>query len=452
MRIRAVYITIFAFIIVQIVNISQLQFSQGKWSSASSLSISVIFLITALLISFRFHARFFIAALGFSLLLVGGTFFSAISDHTGVNSALLPYLPLCILLSGFISGWRMTIATGALCIGLIGVLFFVSASAPTGFIFDPELFVTRNFQRAAQASLACLMTTAVTASLCHAVHGMFASNELSLERIRAAERKRTKFFSSLSHEIRTPLNGIMGMSGLLMKSDLTDAQRQYAQIVTECSDKLLGVMGNVMEMSQIDNERIVLKPNTFNIYELAQNLVEKHAPDLQKDPDLLVGLHIASQVPKLLFADQKRIEMVINHLLSNAVNFTEKGSVNLMLNGNNIDDHTFNLCVYVRDTGLGIKSEDIRHIYEPFHQLDNSLSRSHEGTGLGLSLCKEIIEFMGGQINVISEIGEGSTFYFELPLAIDKKSTIPKLVANNDRFSPEKQTKTSFGKRLKSNG
>jgi len=425
-RIRAIMVTLTTFIVIQLVNIYLMYKSYQGWTSDATIAVGAIIIISVLLFSYRYHRQFYIAALGVTLLLAGGVYFTAAMDYTGINSALLPFMPVCILLTGFISGWRTTIVSGLICFGLIVYLYYYSKSAPADSNYAYDVFAVRNFQRAVQISLACFMATLISASLSIAMHGLFYRDKESLEKIRQAERQRTAFFSSLSHEIRTPLNGIVGMSGLLMKTELSGQQRQYAQIVNDCSDNLMEVLSNVMEFSQVNNERIALNPEMFDVHKLVQDLVQKYASRKQHNDRVIIGLHIAPQVPRILFADAKRIKIVINHLLRNAVHFTVKGSVNVMLNGVLEDNDCFRLCVYVRDTGIGIKKQDLERIYEPFHQLDNSLSRNHEGSGLGLSLCKEIVEFMQGRLDVVSEYGIGSTFFFEMVLPIKDRRFLPR--------------------------
>jgi len=417
-RMRATYIIVLAFIIVQLINIGQLQFSYEYWTRDANIAVAAIGLMSLVLISYRYHSRFILAALAVMVLTVGGIGFSALENNTGINSALLPFLPVAIVIGGFISGWRMALGAGIVSIIFTIGLFLVSQTASGSNLYDPAMFGTQNFQRVSQVTLACVMVTLITASYSHAMHGLFQRNEDSLEKVRQAEKDRTEFFSALSHEIRTPLNGIVGMSGLLVRSELTSQQHQYAKIVNECSENLLDVMSNVMEISQLDNERIDLKPTIFDIYSLADDLAKELQPSIKENPEITFGMHITPAVPKYLHADHKRLRLIINHLLRNAVKFTKKGSVSLLIDGNKVQDNIFRLCVYVRDTGVGIEKANLDRIYDRFHQLDNSLSRKYEGSGLGLSICKEIVEFMGGNLNAVSEPGIGSTFYFDLTVPI----------------------------------
>ena len=417
-RMRAIYIIVLAFIIVQLINIGQMQYSYSDWTRDANISVSAIGFMSLVLISYRYHSKFIIAALAVMALTVAGIGFSALENNTGINSALLPFLPVCIVIGGFISGWRMALITGLASIAFATGLLFVSQNTGGSGIYETTLFGTQNFQRFSQVILACVMITLITASYSHAMHGLFQRDKDNLEKVRQAEKDRTEFFSALSHEIRTPLNGIVGMSGLLIRSELTSQQHQYAKIVNDCSENLLDVMSNVMEISQFDNDRIKLKPSIFDVHNMAVDLVEEHKASLDEKSDIALGVHIAPTVPKHLHADHKRLRMIMNHLLKNAVKFTKKGTVNLLLDGNLVQDNLFRLCVYVRDTGVGINKEDLGRIYDRFHQLDNSLSRKYEGSGLGLSICKEIVEFMGGNLNAVSEPGIGSTFYFDLAVPV----------------------------------
>ena len=414
-RIKATLVAGFALISVLLVDLVILRYLKAD-SAYGMTAICALIAVILLMFSYRFHKKFYVAGLGFTLIMSAMVYFGARIGETGIYTSFLPFLPLMIIVAGVISGWRMTLGSAAIASAVVALLVHQTMTQMGQGVLAAansyDIFINRTMQ----LGLSCLMATAIGASLSIFMHGLFKRDELSMEKVRHAERQRTAFLSSLSHEIRTPLNGIVGMTNLLGHTDLSARQKQYTEIVAKCSEDLLDVMGTVMEFSQINNERIVLAPELFDIHALAHELVKKYAARISKTDEVILGLHIADQVPQHLYADPKRIEMVLNHLLSNAVHFTPKGSINLLINGTHVDKEKFRLCVYVRDTGVGIKPADLAEIYRPFHQLDNRLKREHEGTGLGLSLCKEIIEYMNGKINVISEFGSGSTFYFEMDL------------------------------------
>ncbi len=437
-RIKALLVGAAALMGFQLINFAFLFYMLGpRWDYGAVIIVGFVSTL-CLLLSYRYHQKFYIAGIGFAVIMFGMIYFAANVTKAGVDSALLPLIPVTILMSGIISGWRMTLITG-----LLGLLFSLSLFYQTAmFTGDGTIVLAMTnpvyINKIVQLILGCVMASIIGASLSLAMHGLFTRDEQNIEKIRKAERQRTAFLSSLSHEIRTPLNGIIGMSGLMLKTELTGQQRQYADIVSKCSENLMEVMGTVMEFSQINNARIVLNPGVFDLHQLVHSLVKKYAASLAENSDVILGLHIAEEVPQYLEADAKRLELVINHLLRNAVHFTPEGSINLLVNGQTQADAKFRLCVFVRDTGVGIRQSELKDIYKPFHQLDNRLSREHEGTGLGLSLCKEIIEYMNGKLDVVSEFGAGSTFFFELTLPVissddvDIKSINPQLADAHD--------------------
>jgi len=310
-RIKAIVVVAMAFIATLAINFGWLLFALGPDQGYVGLLLLTAFLVLILVFSFRYHSNFYVAGLGFMLIISGLVYFGASQSNSGVDSALLPYLPLALLWSGFISGWRMSLFSGLIAAGVIALLVVQTAgSAPEGVVAA----ITANLSlmnKAVQLSAACLLATLISASLSVAMHGLFQRDEDSVDKIRTVERQRTAFLSSLSHEIRTPLNGIVGMSGLLRQTDLSLDQRRYADIVSQCSDNLLDVLGTVMEFSQINNDRISLSPEVFDIHKLAHDLVQKYASRMPDSSDVILGLHIADQVPQYLFADAKRIEVVM---------------------------------------------------------------------------------------------------------------------------------------------
>ncbi len=423
-RIKAIVLTACVVCAVQLIGlIVQTQTDGFEWAYAGPVFVSslVLFLLT---FSYRFHSRFFVAGVGFTLIFASMIYVVASVEKAGMNSSLIPYLPVAIILSGFISGWRMTLLAGMICLGVAGLLFLQTAAHTADGTLAAAFANRMLVEKVLQLGLACVMATVIAGAMSLFMHGLFKRDEDNIIKVQRAERQRTAFLSSLSHEIRTPLNGIIGMSALLKHTNVDPQQSQYTNMIHQCGENLLEVLGTVMEFNQINYDRIVLNEEMFDVHKLAHDLVKKYANRLPAGSDVIMGLHIAEQVPQYLYADKNRLETVINHILRNAVHFTPHGSINLLLNGSLIPDEKFRLSVYVRDTGVGIRKEQLEDIYKPFHQLDNELTREHEGTGLGLSLCKEIIRVMNGQLDVVSEFGVGSTFFFELDMPVKSVADI----------------------------
>ncbi len=421
-RIKAVMVTTVVLILLMLANLVYLLAVEGLRLEYVALPMIAIFAIVAIFLSFRFHRKFFIAGLGFAATLSTLIYLGASVDNSGIQSSLAPFLPLTIVLAGFISGWRMTIITGFFALLVCCFLFYQTAMhsglGTVAYAFSDTVVITKFVQLV----FSCFVATTISSYLSICMHGLFKRDEENIKKVQQAERQRTAFLSSLSHEIRTPLNGIIGMSALLKHTNIDPQQSQYTNMIHQCGENLLEVLGTVMEFNQINYDRIVLNEEMFDVHKLAHELVKKYANRLPAGSDVIMGLHIAEQVPQYLYADKNRLETVINHILRNAVHFTPHGSINLLLNGSVIPDGNFRLSVYVRDTGVGIRKEQVEDIYKPFHQLDNELTREHEGTGLGLSLCKEIIRVMNGQLDVVSEFGVGSTFFFELDMPVKSEA------------------------------
>ena len=228
----------------------------------------------------------------------------------------------------------------------------------------------------------------------------------------SADKLKSAFLATMSHELRTPLNSIIGFTGILLQKlvgSLNTEQEKQLRMVQGSANHLLVLINDVLDISKIEAGQIVIFPETFAMAAAIQKSIEKVSPMAEKK-----GLALTfSMTPQsiLIHSDQRRVEQILINLLNNAVKFTEHGEVRLECQA---DDH--DLVVHIRDTGIGIKPENLDTLFRPFQQVDNGISRQYEGTGLGLSICKHLVELLGGQISVISEWGKGSTFSFTLPL------------------------------------
>lgn len=239
-------------------------------------------------------------------------------------------------------------------------------------------------------------------------------------RAEEANRAKSEFLANMSHEIRTPFTGILGVLELLEQSDLSDAQRGHIRLAHDSANQLLGIVNDILDLSRIEAGKLVIRPENIDLRRLLEDLAQVHGAAAAHK-----GLRFTAaglgEVPPRVAADPVRLRQIIDNLLSNAVKFTAHGEVALDVRWRERDGR---LRVEVSDSGIGIAPEQRERIFDKFTQADSSTTRLYGGSGLGLTICRQLVHMMGGEIGLDSSPGEGSRFWFEMPLSVAANAAV----------------------------
>ena len=240
--------------------------------------------------------------------------------------------------------------------------------------------------------------------------------ELESESARAANKAKSNFLSNMSHEIRTPINAILGMNEMILRESVSDTTRDYSNSIKSAGKTLLGLINDILDFSKIEEGKLEIIPVDYDLAKMLRELVDMIGKRAE-DKGLKLELDFDSKTPRHLRGDEIRVKQIITNILTNAVKYTEKGSVTLKVGFEKDPDDpkSILLDVNVTDTGIGIKPEDMKKLFMKFERIEEERNRNVEGTGLGINITENLLSLMGSHLQVDSTYGKGSTFGFKLP-------------------------------------
>lgn len=432
LRARAVYMLGWVFIFSQLINLALMSYAYGEWTLDHWIASTAIVVIFIAIHFLRWTKAFKGFAAFYSLLMLLGVLAASLPGQMGIHSAMLPLLVAGAVINGFISDWRMVAIYAFSSLAIVWYLYNATLGWPAPPGIDPATYQTRAFMRAVQTTIAFSVVSAGLAVFSVSMQHMINLLEENIRLAQNADMAKTNFLANMSHELRTPLNGVIGMAGLLKRTEMTSTQENYVNIIDGCSTGLVTIINDVLDLSKLDAGKAEFHFSPFDFKAMLDSLVALNRP-AAIDKGLLLELHWPETVPERIISDESRLRQIANNLIGNAVKFTAEGRIDVMVQCRPIKTHDglIEICLFVRDTGVGIPEEDVDRVFKRFEQVDNRLSSTTTGTGLGLAITQNLVEKLGGQIHLQSNLGEGTIFTVQMPVREDRRAFSPEMLGSN---------------------
>jgi len=418
MRIRAVYAIGAMMIFSQTVSMIVMLHTYGRWTYDHTISFAACLVVFALINAVRYYKNTAFYAAFFAILMLGGTIASAIPDHTGINSAMLPVLTIAPAMCAFMAGRRAAVSFFLAASVLFGVLYWISVTNPPQMI---DGNYNRETNRLIQGSFAMTLSTLVAVFISERIYLLVAELREAAERARRAEAATADFLAKISHEVRTPLNGVVGLAEALGRRELAEPERRLAETIGKSGNSLLRILNDVLDLSKIGAGKLSIDPQPNSVRRILDEVVDGWR-ETARAKGLGLAYSISEATPDSVLIDDLRVSQILQNLISNAVKFTQAGEINIRLDAAQLPDGRRRLEFRVDDTGSGVDDSMIERIFDRFDQGQHDTARRFGGTGLGLPICRELAALMGGSVGVERTGPQGSTLLFTLVTQIASAS------------------------------